>query len=515
VLRRRAKRDGSSAAIIVREPDTTPTAVSYAELNDLTNRMAGVLDAAGTVSGDVVAMMAPNGIDHVVVYFAALKLGAAFTAFNPRLTPAETRHLFDSTRPRVTIASPRTGAQLGDLSPDIRGAILTSNTSNDSITVGSPLHELMTEVSAEEPRSSVEETDIAMIVYTSGTESKPKGVRIPHRNFLIATTPAWIGERYIEGDDRFLLVAPMYTMAGIGTVTNLIAAGACIVFPETLNVEDVLATIEQHQITNMSQTPTFYSKLVESEGFDESRIGSLRQCHTYGGSIPRAVVSAFADKAPGAIWATYWGQTELSQLGSIGFYRTLDEVPDEDVRWIGRPVPQLEIRVIDEAGNPAEVGELLCRSPALMEGYHNEPELTRQVIHDGWLHTGDIVRVDAESNLFFYDRKKDVIKSGGMNISSLEVENALVTHAHVGSVAVVGRPDAYWSEAVTAFVVPAAGHGDRVDAENLIAHARKNLAPYKVPKEIVFLDALPRDRQGKILKRKLRSLAARDVAEEH
>lgn len=210
---------------------------------------------------------------------------------------------------------------------------------------------------------------------------------------------------------------------------------------------------------------------------------------------------------PGAIWGTYWGQSELTQLGSVGWFKRLEDIPDQDPTWIGKPVGHLEVRVVDPLGNDADSGEMWCRTPSVMAGYFRDPERTAQVLADGWVHTGDIVRRDAEGNLFFLDRSKDMIKSGGLNVSSQEVERALQAHPEVERAAVVGLPDAYWSEVVTAFVVLRAG--STTTGEDLQRHCRGEMASYKVPKAVHVMSELPTDPQGKLLKRELRRTHAR------
>lgn len=504
VLRRRAQRDRNRLAVVVIRHDGERVCRTYAELNEMANRMANFFKSLGVRSGDVVATMGSNGIDHIVAYYGALKLGAAFTSVNPTLTPREASFQLENAAPRVLIHD-RASCELAIAATNGTSVrLLPVETTNDSIRTDSDLATALLASDPNEPTTVATESDLAMLVYTSGTESAPKGVRIPHRNFLIATSPAWITEGYVISGDRFLLLAPLYTMAGLGTVTNLINAGACIVMSVSQEVDDVLRVISTERVTNLSQTPTFYTKLVHENDLEHTDLQSLRQCHTYGGAIPKHVIEIFRERAPQAVWATYWGQTELSQLGSIGYYRTLNDIPHGDPRWIGKPVVQIEIKVIDDEGADSEVGELLCRSAAVMDGYHKAPKLTAAVICDGWLHTGDIVRIDEDSNLFFYDRKKDVIKTGGMNVSSLEVETVLLDHPDTAAVAVVGLPDDYWLEAVTAFVVPSGGQDDPPDAQTLIDYARGRLAPYKVPKQVIFVDSLPRDPQGKIVKRELR-----------
>ncbi len=502
VLERRALRDRGSPAVVVHTGDHGRLSLTYGRLDGLVNRMSRFLRRQGIGPGDVVAMMAGNGLDHIVTYYAALKIGAVFTTFNPNLTEFETRRQLESARPRLIVAE----KGLTQMLTGSVESIIPTKTANDSVIPGTELAGMLLEEAPIPGDWQVSEHDLAMIIYTSGTESEPKGVRIPHRNFLIATSPAWAGERYVEPDDRFLLLAPMYTMAGVGTVTNLVSVGATVVLAGNTKAAHVLDLIESERITNMSQTPTFYVRLTEHRDFHRADISSLRQAHTYGGAIPLRVTDAMSSRVPGLSWATYWGQTELSQLGAIGYYDSQADIPGRDQRWIGRPVPQVEVRVVDEADRPTEVGELICRSPAVMEGYHGRPDLTAAVTRGGWLRTGDIVRIDQDMNLFFQDRKKDVIKTGGLNVSSLEVEGVFSRIPGVREVAVVGAPDPVWSEAVTAFVVPE--DGKPTDVVELLAAARQELAAFKLPKRIHYLPALPRDTQGKVLKRKLRELVA-------
>ena len=500
VLERRALRDRDAPAAVVHTGDHGRLRLTYGRLDGLANRMGRALRRQGVGNGDVVAMMAGNGLDHIVTYYATLKIGAVFTTVNPNLTGFETARQLESSRPRLIVAEERlTQALAGSVE-----SIIPTRTASDSVIPGTELAVMLQEEAPRADDWQVSEHDLAMIIYTSGTESEPKGVRIPHRNFLIATSPAWTGERYVEHDDRFLLLAPMHTMAGVGTVTNLISVGATIVLAGNAKPAHSLELIESERITNMSQTPTFYVRLTEHKDFARADISSLRQAHTYGGAIPLHVTDAMSSRVSRLSWATYWGQTELSQLGAIGYYGSQAEIPGHDQRWIGRAVPQVEARVVDEADRPAEVGELICRSPAVMEGYHGRPDLTAAVTRGGWLRTGDIVRIDRDMNLFFHDRKKDIVKSGGLNVSSLEVEGVLSRVPGVREVAVVGAPDPVWSEAVTAFIVPE--EGKSTDRAELLAAARRELAAFKLPKRIHYLPALPRDTQGKVLKRRLREL---------
>jgi acyl-CoA synthetase (AMP-forming)/AMP-acid ligase II len=295
---------------------------------------------------------------------------------------------------------------------------------------------------------------------------------------------------------------PFHTIAGLGSMTTLTMMSATLVLPAVVEPGAALATIRDEGVTVIAQTPTFYLALARHHDFGPDSVRTVTRCMTYGGQVSPHAVDAWGKAAPGVVWGTYWGQSELSQLGTVGWFATLDDIPDHDPSWIGKPVTHLEVRVVDADGNDATVGELLCRSPSVMLGYHRDQERTAAVLRDGWVHTGDMVRVDDDGNLFFHDRVKDVVKSGGFNVSSQEVERVLHQHEAVLRAAVVGLPDEYWSEAVTAFVVPRPGVTP--DPGEVMAFCRARLAGFKTPKAVHVLDELPTDAQGKVLKRELR-----------
>ncbi|MDE0232732.1 MAG: AMP-binding protein [bacterium] len=504
MVRRQAARQGDKPAIIARSGSGNRRVITYRDLDRFSNRVAGGLARLGVGRGDLVALMSHNVAEAVGVYYGILKQGAVFTSLNPSYTPAEVARQVDHSTPRMVIAGPGMAGRAGEGVARARG--------NPRLVVmdGTPrpgeisFSEMLDGVSEEMPEALVEENDLAMVMYTSGTESVPKGVMVTHRAMMISTTPSWSYERYVEASDVFLLLAPVYTMAGTGAVTNLISMGATLVMIPRTEPGAVLVAIETEGVTNTSQTPTFYHRMIRHPDFGWRDLSSLRQAHVYGGPIPFGVVSELSKRARGVTWATYWGQSELSQLGVIGFFRDPSEIPERDSRWIGRPTPHVEVRVVDESGADCEVGELLCRSPGVMEGYYRNPRATAAVLRDGWLHTGDVVRLDSVGNLFFHDRLKDMIKTGGMNVSSAEVEETIRTHPGVMEAAVVGMAHPEWTEAVTAAVV--LGRDAGVSEADLIEFCRARLAGYKTPKRVEFVSDLPIDSQGKVRKRELRQM---------
>jgi len=495
-LRRHARTQPHKIAFISYSGDGTRTETTYGELNRRANRFAAAFSAHGIGRGGRVASMARNSVDVVAAYYGALKVGAAFTGVNPLYRQAEVAHQLTHYGATLVLAEEEFAELAGSALPE--GAEL--------VRYGGQLEALLAGQADDEPEVELDENDIALIVYTSGTEAAPKGVMIPHRNYLASTTPAWSWGVETGPRDTWLFVMPCHTIAGLGSMTSLTIMGATLVLPATAEPATALRIIGEEGVTVIAQTPTFYIGLARQEAFGPETVGQVRRCMTYGGQIPRGVIEAWAAAAPEVAWGTYWGQSELTQLGTVGFFRTLEDIPDRDPSWIGKPVTHLEVRVVDERGRDADVGELLCRTPSVMLGYLDDPERTAETFRDGWVHTGDIVRIDGEGNLFFQDRLKDMIKSGGMNVSSQEVERVVHDHPGVLRAAVVGMPDPYWSEAVTAFVVPKdARDGHELDPESVIAHCKEHLATYKVPKAVHLVDELPVDPQGKILKRELRA----------
>lgn len=505
-LRRNALRHPDREALIQpSSPAGGRRFVTYAELDEQANRLAHSLAAHGVGAGDVVAIMGRNCPESVIAFWAAIKLGAALTGVNYTFTDREIRYQVSHSGAKAIVVEDAFVAKIDDIAdplPDLRLKIVNDGYGDTAPADWERLSGLIAAGEDVEPDVELDESALAIIPYTSGTTALPKAVAIPHRNYLLSMIPSYVTGIGLVEEDTWYYTMPFHTIAGMGMQIALLSLGNRIVFPFTVEPAQALQALVDERVTVVGQTPTFYLQVIQVPGFEDADLSALRRCITYGGTMPRAMFDAFRTVAPDTQWVTLWSQSEIAQTPTIGRFDSLDDIPGGDAAWIGRPTAQLEVRVVDEDGSDAPEGELLCRCPGLMAGYYKDPERTAEVLRGGWLHTGDLVRIDDEGNLFFVDRQKDVIKTGGMNVSSVEVERVLYGHAGVLEVAVVGLADEYWSQAVTAFVVPRAG-AEIVESE-VIAYCKQTLAGYKVPKAINVVEQLPKDTQGKILKRELR-----------
>ncbi len=505
-LRRNAARIPDRPAIIaIHSPVAARRVLTYKELNSQANRLAHALREQGIGPGDVVATMGRNSPESIVAFWATVKVGAAVTGVNYTFTSREIQYQLEHSEAKVIVCEDAFVDKVDALEqplPALRLRIVNAAYSDTASPSWMRLDDLIASGCDEEPDVDVSESALGIIPYTSGTEALPKAVAIPQRNYFVSMIPSYVTGIGLVEDDVWYYTMPLHTIAGMGMQIALLCLGNTIVLPFAVDPIQALAALTDERVTVVGQTPTFYLQVIGAPDFASADLSSLRRAITYGGTMPRAMFEGFATVCPQLEWVTLWSQSELTQTPTIGRFRSLDDVPNRDPSWIGRPTAQLEVRVIDEEGNDALEGELICRSPGVMRAYYKNPEKTAEVLRDGWLHTGDNVRLDESGDLFFLDRKKDMIKTGGMNVSTVEVERVLYQHPAVLEVAVVGIDDEYWSQRVTAFVV--VRQGEVADTEQIRAFCKDQLAGYKVPKDVKLVESLPKDTQGKILKRELR-----------
>ncbi len=348
----------------------------------------------------------------------------------------------------------------------------------------------------------VELDDLHRIMYTSGTTGHPKGVMLTYGN-LYWKNAGHIMTLKITSEDKTLIVGPMYHAGGLDLpATGTLYAGGSIVILRKFEPVKALEAIHQEKITNMWLAPSMINMLFQEPTFKNYDVSSIRFIIDGGEKMPLPLIKELLEKIPNVWFADAYGLTETVSGDTF----LSKEKMVEKLGSVGKPVPQLRVRIVDDGGKDVQagnLGEIVLRGPKVFKGYWKDPKATAMAIKDGWFHTGDIGRLDKDGYLYIEDRKKDIIISGGENVSSLEVERVIYEMPEVLEVAVIGIPHPKWLEVPKAYVALKKGKG--ITANEIIDYCTKKLAKFKVPKEVEFIDALPRNPSGKVLKRELRT----------
>ena len=368
--------------------------------------------------------------------------------------------------------------------------------------------DLVGSASDEEPPDDVSDDSLAWLIYTSGTTGMPKGAMLTHRNLIAAcsnSAMSWVrpGDR-----DTVLFPWPLCHVSGYAWPLSHLM-GNTVVLMRAYEPEAFLQHVERYRITSATSAPTMLNMLLQDPKFDDYDLSSLRNIGYGAAAMPVEVLRRAIDKLPGVDFATGFGMTELS--GNIFYFSPaahLEALNGDKGKLssVGHQMPLAVSRVVDDAMNDVavgEVGELVVRGPQVMSGYWRRPEANEEAFFGGWFHSGDLAKWDKDGNLYIVDRKKDMIITGGENVYSREVEEVLYTHPSVAEAAVVGVPDETWGENIVAVIQLRPGRS--AEPAELIAHCKDSLASYKKPKQVVFVDELPRNAAGKILKRELRT----------
>ncbi len=473
-------------------------AYTYRELDAAVTRVAAHLLDLGLAAGDRVAAYGTNSDAYVIGFLACARAGLVHVPVNYALKGGELSYLVSQSGARAVLAEP---ALIGTLD-QVRGELTAVDYVVPLRDADGSLREVADaadEVSDFSSRASA--TDLAQLLYTSGTTSKPKGAMMTHEALVFEYVSSVIALD-LRADDNPLVAMPLYHSAGMHVfMLPYLAVGATVHLMATPDIPEILRRVEQDRIGSLFLAPTVWVPLSNHPDLDRRDLSSLRKAQ-YGASImPVTVLNRLRERYPDLGFYNCFGQSEIGPLATVLRPEEHAERPSS----CGRPVFFVETRVVDADGNdvgPGEPGEVLYRSPQLCRGYWDNPEATAEAFRDGWFHSGDLVTRDADGYITVVDRIRDVINTGGILVASREVEDALYTHPAVAEVAVIGTPDEKWIEAVTAVVVLHEGRETTADA--LIAHVKELIAPFKVPKNIRFAESLPRNQSGKLLKRELR-----------
>jgi len=475
--------------------------ISYREMAARAVGLAGGLSERGVGRGDVVALLTYNCPEFLETVFATNYLGAIAMPINWRLAAPEVRYILDHARARAIVCDESLIDLANGATEGIGDRLVRVCVSPASGEGWTPLGDLVT--TGKPPvRTPVGADDVHRLMYTSGTTGRPKGVMITHAN-LAWKNLAHIIEFGFTGADLGLACGPLYHVGALDlTTTSLIAAGATTIIHRSFEASDVVDEVERSRVTTVWLAPAMVNAIMALPDIERRDLSSVRLIINGGEKMPIPLIERIQRTFPSAWFADAYGLTETV---SGDTFLDRDSIVTK-LGSVGRPCLYLDLDIWDRAGRsvPAgEPGEIVMRGPKVFKGYWRDPEATATAFAGGWFHTGDIGRRDKDGYLFIVDRLKDMIVSGGENIASSEVERVLYEHESVLEAAVVGRADDRWGEVPVAFVV--VRPGATATAPALVEHCRAQLARYKVPKDVTFLDALPRNPSGKVLKRELRN----------
>jgi acyl-CoA synthetase (AMP-forming)/AMP-acid ligase II len=476
---------------------------TVAESADRIARLAGGLSALGVQRGDRVAILALNS-DRYHEYFLAVPwIGAVVNPVNIRWSPAEIAYSLQESDTRVLFVDDAFASAvpaLRDQFADLATVIFCGDGEQPADTLA---YETLVDQTdpIEDTRTGGQE--LLGVFYTGGTTGHPKGVMLSHNNVLVSSLGSLSSGQFVSPGGRLLHAAPMFHLAGIAAWTSGCLVGSTHVIVPMFTPAGVMAAVAEHEVTEALLVPTMIQMLVDAPGVADSDLSSLQHL-VYGASpISEALLDRARKVFPAAGFAQAYGMTELSPVITL----LLAADHDDPVlrRSAGRAAPHVEVRIVDPDDNEVprgEVGEVVARGDNVMLGYWNRPEDTAAVVRNGWMHTGDGGRMDDNGYVFIVDRLKDMIISGGENVYSAEVENAVASHPAVAACAVIGVPDTDWGERVHAVVVLLDGH--HVTKAEIRQHCKSLIAGYKSPRSVEFVDAMPMSGAGKILKRELR-----------
>ncbi len=485
---------------------------TFSQLNERVNRLGNALANLGVQKGDRVAMLQVNTNQCPEVYFAVAKIGAIYVPLNFRVKGNELTYMLNSSEANTLFI----GERYIDLVNSIKAEPASVKTfiSLDSPHDGMLYYEdMIASSSADEIFTEIDDNDTTILMYTAGTTGFPKGVMLSHNSFSIYVLEN-VSPPDPEPVEKNILTVPLYHVAGVQAMMAAIYGGRTLVMERQFEPAEWMGLVQAEKVGRAMMVPTMLKQLMDHPDFSKYDLSSLRVI-TYGAApMPLQVIKKAVDVFPGVSFINAFGQTEtastITTLSPEDHNITGTEEEREKklkrLSSIGKPMSDIKMKIVDEEGRdlpPGEVGEIVAKGPRVMAGYWKDQEKTDKTIDkDGWVHTSDMGYVDEDGYFFLAGRATDMIIRAGENISPEEVEAVLRSHPKVDEVAVIGVPDEEWGEVPIAVIV--LKQGEAATPEELMGYCRANLASFKRPRSVVFVDELPRNPMGKVLKRVLR-----------
>ncbi|MYC06688.1 MAG: long-chain-fatty-acid--CoA ligase [Chloroflexi bacterium] len=485
--------------------------ISYAELEIRVNRLSNSLAELGVGAGDRVAMLQVNCNQYIEAYFATARLDAVFVPINYRTRADELTHMLNDAAPKVIFVGGRYVRLVKECADNVE-SLDHFVTLEDDVEGWHSYDSLIENGDEYERVPEDDDDDLTMILFTSGTTSFPKGVMLSHDSFasyiLATVTPADPVE-----ETSNILTVPLYHIAGVQSVMAAIFAGRTLIIQRQFEAKQWMELVERESVNRAMMVPTMLKMLMDHPEFHAHDLSSL-EVITYGAApMPVPVIRQAIKEFPGTSFINAFGQTETA--ATITMLPPDDHVLEGDeeeierklkhLGSIGKPLEDVDVRIFDEDGEPAalgETGEIAARGARLMKGYWNQEDATAETIRGGWLFTGDLGYQDEDGYIYLAGRAKDFIKRGGEMVSPEEVEQVILSHEAVEEAAIIGVPDLDWGERVRALVV--LKDGEQASEDDISEYCRQRLASFKKPESVVFCQELPRNQMGKVLKRILK-----------
>ncbi|AGL00063.1 long-chain-fatty-acid--CoA ligase [Desulfoscipio gibsoniae] len=502
LLDRNARRYPKKTAVFFRE-----TRYTFGELKNRVCRLSNAFWEMGIRKGDRVALLLENCHQYLELYLAVTSKGAIAVPLNYRQAGRELTYIINDAQVKAVVSCKAYLPVLNAIEKDLQGVKYYISIDGGEKVLD--YEQLITAASAAEKAPvTVSDSDVAYLMYTSGTTGYPKGVILTHKNIIMTSMNLSWSYHYIEPDDVTINFAPLFHSGQASISMCHFYSGATNIIMEKFNPQSILETIQKEKVTNFWAAPTMINMLIKYPEFARYDLSSLRQIAYSGAPMPVPLLKECLALI-GPKFIQMYGLTEAGpHLTSLAQEDHVAEGPPEKVRRlgsVGKEVLNTQVRVVNERGEdvaPGEVGEIIGKGDNIMQGYWNLPKATAEALRDGWLYTGDLATVDEDGYIYIVDCKKDMIISGGENIYPKELENVIYEHPAVLEAAVIGLPDTHWGELVMALIV--LKQGQQVTEEEIIEYCKKNLASYKKPKRVKFIDELPKNPSGKVLKTVLR-----------
>ena len=504
ILRREARIRGNKIAVVDGEIE-----YNYQEINRRVNRLANVLLEMGISRGDKVAFMGDNSHYFVEFYFAAAKIGSIAVPINARFSSEEASYVARNAEVILLIYAEEMEETVQKMRadiPEVKQYISTGDASRDTLSY----EDLISHATDREPHEEVSPDDLAMIMFTSGATGFPRGVISTHRN-IMANTNTMCLELDLVPEDISFLAMPLFHLGGLWPMLSMVYRGGTTVLMPRFDLEPMFEVIQNRKVTFINLVPTVLGRIISNPDLSASDLESVRLIMYAGAPIPREQLRTAMKIFGPHRFTTGLGATEAN--GALIHFRFTEhalEGPMADkLGSVGKDAMGVEIAIVDEEGrevSDGHIGEITGRGDNIAQSYWKLPEETAETFINGWLYTGDIGYRDQDGYIFIVDRKKDIIISGGENVSSREVEEVIYQHPAVYEAAVIGVPDKEWGESVKAVIALKIGFAGKVDDKGLIEFCAARLAGYKKPRSIDFLDELPKNAANKIDKAALKKI---------